>query len=787
MQATFPRPDLAPSIAPSTPNARGSCARELTLRFGLGLRLFLSTLFVVCVGAGISAALVDRNVRERAKGEVEERLTYEVIMLGQMTANALFGPIDPSDTSLASVVKQLADAVHTDLALLAVDGTVVAASETLDVRSLVKEGITPEVRAALETGTGVSVRGGRDGLRMFVAQPIRRDGVALGIARASVPMTVVAAAASAARVRMAYGGLIALGIAAIVAGFLSLGILRPLRALAVAAKELGGGALAHRCPVASNDEIGDVARAMNEMAGRLEAMVGTLDQRNKDLRVVLDNVAQGLVTVDRQGKIAEERSRSIDRWFAAPPPGTRLWELFEGASPNVKLAFSMGWDQVFDGILPLELTLSQLPRRIKSGDQTFEIGCEPVGDPDNLEKCLVVISDVSHLVAAELSEAEQKEQLRLFAAVAKDREAVSEFIHTTGEIVTFVLEHATDRRRAVDVKRAIHTIKGNAGFFGLMSLSTLCHEIETYIAEAGECGPSQALLRQAETDALRATWDSLLKRVGGLLGKVPTRAMDITPRDVAELVAAIQQGRSADALIRAIASWTLEPVERRLLRLAGQATELAARMGKSGLTVDVEPSTARLPPEPWAPFWSSLSHVLRNALDHGIEPREERLASGKPEHGHLRMSVTDAGDTVVIEIADDGRGIEWARLREKAALAGLPSSTEGDLIEALFTDGMSTKDVVTELSGRGVGLSAVRAACEGLRGRIEIESSLSIGTTFRFVFPQPGMAEGMAKLKAMISIPPRMGVTPPPTREVSARTGAGGSVSRRPHASLRRC
>jgi HAMP domain-containing protein len=189
---------------------------------------------------------------------------------------------------------------------------------------------------------------------MFVAQPIRRDGVALGIARASVPMTVVAAAASAARVRMAYGGLIALGIAAIVAGFLSLGILRPLRALAVAAKELGGGALAHRCPVASNDEIGDVARAMNEMAGRLEAMVGTLDQRNKDLRVVLDNVAQGLVTVDRQGKIAEERSRSIDRWFAAPPPGTRLWELFEGASPNVKLAFSMGWDQVFDGILPLE-------------------------------------------------------------------------------------------------------------------------------------------------------------------------------------------------------------------------------------------------------------------------------------------------------------------------------------------------------------------------------------------------------------------------------------------------
>ncbi len=750
------------------------------LRFGLGLRLFLGILCVVLLGAGISAALVDRNVRERAKSEVESRLTYEVIMLGQMTANALFGPIDPTDTSLSSVVKQLADAVHTELAVLAADGTVVADSEASDVRGLPNEGMASEIRAALDTGTGVSVRQGRDGLRMFVAQPIRRDGVVLGIARASVPMSVVTAATSAARVRLAYGGLIAVGMAALVAGFLSLGMLRPLRALSVAALELGSGALAHRIRVSSGDEIGDVARALNDMAARLESMVGTLDQRNKDLRVVLDNVAQGLVTVDREGTIAEERSCAIDRWFCSPPQGTKLWDLFADASPNVRLGFRIGWEQVFDGILPLELTLSQLPRRIKSGGQTFEIGCEPVGDPDNLEKCLVVISDVTHVVAAELSEVEQKEQLRLFAAVAKDREAVADFIRSTGEIVSFVLEHASDRASVVEVKRGLHTIKGNSGLFGITSVSALCHDIETHIAEAETCGPPpEALLSPAEADALRGAWGSLLKRAGALLGKVPTKSLDITPRDVAELVAAIQQGRNADALIRAIASWTLEPVERRLSRLAEQATQLATRMGKSGLTVDVKPSTVRLPPEPWAPFWSSLSHVLRNALDHGIELPEERIKAGKPDHGHLRMAVTEAADadTVVLEISDDGRGIEWARLREKAMLAGLPCSTEADLIQALFADGMTTKDVVNEYSGRGVGMGAVRAACEALAGRIEIESSVAIGTKLRFVFPRPGAAEGVAKLQAMISIPPRVGVSLGPVRVAPAPRPSSESLA----------
>src|SRR6185295_4651551 len=98
----------------------------------------------------------------------------------------------------------------------------------------------------------------------------------------------------------------------------------------------------------------------------------------------------------------------------------------------------------------------------------------------------------------------------------------------------------------------------------------------------------------------------------------------------------------------------------------------------------------------------------------------------------------DQGDRgFVVSVSDDGRGIDWRKLAEKAAAAGLPTATRADLEQALFADSISTRDSVSETSGRGVGLGAVRAAVIGLGGSIEVESAAGQGTTFRFGLPWP--------------------------------------------------
>ena len=99
------------------------------------------------------------------------------------------------------------------------------------------------------------------------------------------------------------------------------------------------------------------------------------------------------------------------------------------------------------------------------------------------------------------------------------------------------------------------------------------------------------------------------------------------------------------------------------------------------------------------------------------------------------------GADLVIEVKDDGQGIDWDRLAQKARAAGLPADTRADLERALFTDGISSRDEVSDTSGRGIGMGAVQAACQSLGGTIELESVMGGGTTFRFCLPNASGSE----------------------------------------------
>jgi two-component system chemotaxis sensor kinase CheA len=193
-----------------------------------------------------------------------------------------------------------------------------------------------------------------------------------------------------------------------------------------------------------------------------------------------------------------------------------------------------------------------------------------------------------------------------------------------------------------------------------------------------------------------------------------------------------------------------EPAALRLRRVADQAKGLARRLRKDDLEVRIEAAPdVRFDPERWAPFWSAAVHVVRNALSHGIEPAEERVAAGKPPHGRLKLAVARAPKLLTIEISDDGRGIDWVRVREKAIALGLPHANEADLVEALFCDGLSTAESLTDLAGRGVGMAAVRDAARVLGGRVGVTSTRGSGTTISFQFPPPDAAKGPFATRAL--------------------------------------
>lgn len=136
-----------------------------------------------------------------------------------------------------------------------------------------------------------------------------------------------------------------------------------------------------------------------------------------------------------------------------------------------------------------------------------------------------------------------------------------------------------------------------------------------------------------------------------------------------------------------------------------------------------------------------LLHAIRNAVDHGIEPPEERAAAGKPEQGVISLTARQEGPTIVVEVGDDGRGLSPERIKATAIERGVvaPESveqmTDEQVFALIFEPGFSTSSVITDVSGRGVGMDVVRTTVEGLKGRVEVESSPGKGATIRLRLP----------------------------------------------------
>jgi two-component system chemotaxis sensor kinase CheA len=187
-------------------------------------------------------------------------------------------------------------------------------------------------------------------------------------------------------------------------------------------------------------------------------------------------------------------------------------------------------------------------------------------------------------------------------------------------------------------------------------------------------------------------------------------------------------------LLEQIKSWQLEPAVYPLERLAEQARSLAQRLGKGDLELTVRAERVRLDPQKWRGLFNELVHVVRNAVDHGIETPERRRAAGKRAVGQLTLGAQMLAGVLTFEVSDDGAGIDWDRIRERGRARGLPCATEPELLEVLCQEGVSTRSQATETSGRGIGMAAVRQCVEQLEGRIEVRSSEQ-GTTWLFHFP----------------------------------------------------
>jgi two-component system, chemotaxis family, sensor kinase CheA len=256
----------------------------------------------------------------------------------------------------------------------------------------------------------------------------------------------------------------------------------------------------------------------------------------------------------------------------------------------------------------------------------------------------------------------------------------------------------------------------------------------------GHAAPrTRATAATVRVDAERL--DRMLHHMGELVvhrSRVESLARGAGIDGLAEAVADLT--RSSQALQALVLQVRMVEVDAVFMRFPRLVRDLSAKTGKqvdlilTGRDTELDRTVVDALGDP-------LMHLVRNALDHALEPPEERAAAGKPATGVLELRAHHAGGNVVITVRDDGRGIDPAQVAQKASEHGLITAAEvgrvdmARAIELVFAPGLSTAGETSDLSGRGVGMDAARAALRGLGGTVVVTSAEGVGTTVEVRLP----------------------------------------------------
>ena len=484
-----------------------------------------------------------------------------------------------------------------------------------------------------------------------------------------------------------------------------------------------------------------------------------LRQKTNDIQNMLQNMPQGVLTIMDGNIIHPEYSAYLETIFETHDiAGRNLMDLLFADSnlgvdilSQVEVAASacIGQDKMnFD--FNTHLMVTELQRTMDDGRiKSLELSWSPICDEnDTTEKLMICVRDVTELKVLAAEANQQKRELEIIGQVlAVNQEKFHEFIDTSEKFVAEneeILQQVDRNEPGVIARlfRNMHTIKGNARTYGLLHLTNKVHETEQKYDELRknpemEWNKELLLAHLRETYALIQEYarinDHKLGRKGpGRRGNVDKFLMVEKER----IQQSLQRLETVDkddslALCEALAyvRTTLNTIGADKIAdiVAGiidSLPSLAKELGKEMPEIVVNDRGILIRNQVAGLLKNVFMHLLRNSMDHGIENAEQRINAGKPAAGRIELDAELLSGHLCFRLRDDGRGLAITRIRRKAIENRLISPDHlpapEDVAQMIFASGFSTAEKVTEVSGRGVGMDAVKGFLEREGGKIEI-------------------------------------------------------------------
>jgi sensor domain CHASE-containing protein/signal transduction histidine kinase len=557
-------------------------------------------------------------------------------------------------------------------------------------------------------------------------------------------------------------------------------VLSRLARLSTEASTIGSSGDFHgRVSVSGTDEMAGLAREVNHMLEALALSHGQIAVRNAEMNLLMNTVPAGLLSLDEHFRVNPEYSALAATIFNDSELRERDYADLIGltaARADDRHKLLDFFDVFRQELLPEKEMAALNPFEellfVKNGvERWLRLRYFLIHRPDN-QPChiLVIAEDITAEKAlAEQASRSQRENVQL-KAIAENPDLFREFLVETRQILLHI-ETASAGLRAGEridavihqIFRGVHTIKGVAGSFGLFTLAELSGSLETRLSplrESGEIGVEErdevlngiAGLSKTFAEVVESSRKFLgddIESEAGIYLRIPLRELK---RQIVEIQSLQIEGslkdrvasRIKDEIVKRLKTLQTVPAYKGLARSLKIIPGLIERIGKN-VDFHFEGKDIPLDCEIAYNLNTPLIHMIRNALDHGIESAEERAAAGKSAKGELSLKVSLDGGYVNVILADDGCGLDPGRLKARAVAMGLVTQPESEKLSAehcfgfIFQPGFSTADEVTDVSGRGVGLNAaIDVVHNRLKGEIDVVSNRGHGTAFSIRVPVGG-------------------------------------------------
>lgn len=450
-----------------------------------------------------------------------------------------------------------------------------------------------------------------------------------------------------------------------------------------------------------------------------------VDKKNKEMRLILNNTTQGFMVINLDGTISGEKSSILEKWFGENINSTNDYrEYLNKINKDFSDLTQFGLNEMKEDLLPMSYYLESLPSKLvlnNANNEESVFRFEYTQVSDQKDSFLVVVNNITEELRKEQEMKRQLEIINVFNFIAKDKSGFEDFMRDADKIINQVMKQDPEKNKK-EVAILIHTLKGNAGVFQLDSVAKICHTIENNMAE------HSGVIQQKDLDYLSLSWNSIKSQ----LNKYLTSSIvdvDVTKEELSQALLLIENNAPKQKISEVLKSWEYEPAKKRLERLALQAKATALRVLGCEIEVECIHNNARLNKDKYNGFWIVFNHMIRNSIDHGIASLPENVKATRKAKLTLETKVNNG--RIEISIMDNGAGINKSAVLQSAGVHGSDFNNE-KLLEVLCRDGFSTKGTVTEISGRGVGLSAVKKYCEENDFIMEFTTKEGEFTQFKF-------------------------------------------------------